>query len=1005
MSILLPIRSRSASLPKVLGASFALVALLGVQSIGALTAFAGAYVTLDSFSGTPGSTINVSGGGWTAGDTVNIFFGPATGTPAAVVTVGSDSSFTASAMVPDMEPQGALAVTAVDTTNSYQAGNSYYVIPLSATVTDSAVSHAPYAVVPVRGTGYAPNEPITISLAGAIASTTADASGSFTGTITIPNVPSTLYHLSATGNLSGATAFDYFWVDAFYPNASPSTYYLMPGAALSFTGSGFASNEVITVTQQGGATTTLSSFTADAAGSFTAAGSFNVPASDNGQTVTFVLTGQTSGQTTSAGVTIGNYYAYASPTSYYLLPGQTETFTGGGFAANEKVDVFAGSNASSTVSLTTDATGSFMNAGSILVPFGSANNIAFTLKGEESRAQAATTIAVGGYFPNLSPSAYYVTPNTSITIAGSGYAPNEGITLSVSGNATTTSATTTAMGTFNAPVTIPFSASGSATITAVGNQSMASGAVSVALAHFYPQITPYSWFVYPGGAISYSGTNFVPGETVTMTTGVGTSAATSTLTADANGNIQTATSTVPYNAVGSFSAHFVGSLSQSPTTISIAVGTLSAYLSADNYSSTQGNTVHITGYSFAPGEVVTVTSGAFSTTTTADANGTTAAVAVTTPYGASSAHITFTGISSGATAAINISLLSFNGFITSTSYYAQPGTSVTISGTGFAPNELVTVGDGLATTTAMATSSGAFMSPLTLPFTSSASITVVATGQTSGATSGLAIALAPFIPQVSPSTYYTLPGTTVTFTGTGFAPSEIVAVKFNDSTVSPVTADTTGAFTYSYMIPFGSTHASISFIGETSGSGVIDTLSLATYSAYITLSNYYGIGGSANTVSGSGFAANEPVTLSFNGVAFASTTANAMGAIAFATHIPYSTPGNKPLSATGAQSGASAGTNFTVAPVYPDFELGAYAGAPGTAVDLIGSNYMPNETVDITTDRTTGTVASFTTDAAGNFNNSSFVIPTSFTGGTLVITAVGEHSLTPLGITYYVTGS
>ena len=44
------------------------------------------------------------------------------------------------------------------------------------------------------------------------------------------------------------------------------------------------------------------------------------------------------------------------------------------------------------------------------------------------------------------------------------------------------------------------------------------------------------------------------------------------------------------------------------------------------------------------------------------------------------------------------------------------------------------------------------------------------------------------------------------------------------------------------------------------------------------------------------------------------------------------------------------------------------------------------------------------TDATGASNNSGYTVPTSFTGGPLVITVSSEHSFDQKSITYYVTG-
>ncbi len=71
---------------------------------------------------------------------------------------------------------------------------------------------------------------------------------------------------------------------------------------------------------------------------------------------------------------------------------------------------------------------------------------------------------------------------------------------------------------------------------------------------------------------------------------------------------------------------------------------------------------------------------------------------------------------------------------------------------------------------------------------------------------------------------------------------------------------------------------------------------------------------------------------------------------------------------------------------------------------MTGAGYLPNETVKITTDRTgSTTVATATTNATGNFA-ASYVIPSNFVQGNLVLTATSNHSFDTKSITFYVTG-
>ncbi len=802
--------------------AFTAIAIIATATlcIGSHAAFAAGYVTLDSFSGNPGSTVTVSGGGWDAGDTVSLYPGD-TKVSLGSATVQDDSTFSLNAIIPLQEPQGPLAIKAIDTTDNAEADNSYYVIPLSPTIHYATASHTPHASVQVSGSGFAANEPVTVSLAGATTTTLADSHGNSTAIITLPFVASGLYTVTATGNDSGVSSNDYFWVDTFYPSLTPTDWYVIPGATTTVTATGYAPNEVVTFAVQDG-------------------------------------------------------------------------------------------NVHSSVAATTTASGSVI-----------------------------------------------------------------------------------------ASIPVPYVA-GKMTVSASGELSQVQSSVSIEVGHLYPTVIPGSWFAYPGGSITFSGSGFIPGEIVTAR--IGTVA--TTTVADAYGTISLQAIGIPYGAKNMVSATFTGAQSASPTTVSIAIGTLSPYLTAASYAVVQGGTAQVQGFSFAPGEPVTVFAGTFSTTTIALADGSTLGVTIPLPYHVSSQVVTFKGTKSKVYASIHLSLQKYKPYLTSSSYYAERGTMVTITGTNYAPNEMVDIFNTVATTTVTTDPNGSFSTGILVPSVTAKNIKVVAKGESTGATSAITIALAAYVPLVEPNTYYALPGTTVTFSGSGYASNESINIIMATSTIATISADSNGTFAYNYPVPYGSSNAVLKFTGSFSKASVTKTIVVGTFSAYIHLSSYYGVSGSPVTIVGNGFAPHENVDITFNGSTIGTAAADATGAILFTQPLPYAASGPVPLTAKGQSSGAFAGATFTVATIYPNFQLGSYAGAPGTSVTFIGSGFMPNEPVGITTDRTgTDAVATFTTDAAGSFNDSSYVLPNDFAEGTLVFTATGTHSLTPKSIVYYVTGA
>lgn len=903
------------------------VVLLGLIALqaGPLTALAAGYLTLSSFSGTPGSVVHVSGGGLPANDAVRIYVGTITGSPVATATTNASGDFGADVTIPLNSPQGALSIIGVDA-SSTQLTNSYYVVPLNPSITVTAPSHAPFATVTVSGTGFGANESVTLELAGATAQATANASGAFSNaTISVPAAPSNLYHLNVTGNQSGARAFEYFWVDALYPSVSPSAYYLLPGQTLTFTGSGFAANETVEIREQN-TSTVLATLTTNASGGFTNAGGFALPASYHGSTRTFVLTGTTSHASASTGMTIGDFFPSVTPSVYWSLPGGPLSFSGSGFAANESVSVYRGTNTTALATFTTDANGSFTNKANIAAPYDAANgSVTYRFVGANSNATAQISISLGSYYPTISPSDYYVQPNANVLVTGSSFAPNETVTINVNGTSTM-STTTDATGHLSAMVKIPFSKSGSATINALGSVSQTQTSVTVTLATFYPSINPSAYYVFPADKITFGGTGFAPNETVTMTVrdGFGAVVASSTTaTTNNSGAFSGVQLTVPFVSSASMNVTFTGSLSGANVVSQITVGARYAYIGSDNYYVTPGTTVHISGSGFAAGESVKVTAGTQSTAATADQTGSITNVAITIPFGS-------------------------NGFIN-----------------------------------------------------------VEAVGQTSKTSAMTSITLAPFSPQVNPDTWYAAPGTRVTFTGTGFAPNETVSITKSSGGSQAVTTNGSGNFTVTATLPYGTgtNTATYTFKGSLTQQTITLPISLAQLFAGVVTSTYWAQGGSPITFTGSGFGANEQVAITFNGQAVTTVTANNSGGFSYSGTVPFAPAGNYTFTLTGQSSGAVATSPFTVAPVYAGVQLAQYASAPGTSITFIGSGYLPNEPINITTDRTGSTVvATFNADASGSFNTPAYTLPADFAEGNLQLTITGTHSFSTNSITYYVTG-
>jgi hypothetical protein len=96
---------------------------------------------------------------------------------------------------------------------------------------------------------------------------------------------------------------------------------------------------------------------------------------------------------------------------------------------------------------------------------------------------------------------------------------------------------------------------------------------------------------------------------------------------------------------------------------------------------------------------------------------------------------------------------------------------------------------------------------------------------------------------------------------------------------------------------------------------------------------------------------------------------------------------------------------MTRAPIYTDLQLASYAGASGESVEFIGHGYVPNDSIELRTDRTgSAPVATWSADAAGDFDFTGYALPADLTEGNLTFTVTGTNSFDTKSIVYYVTG-
>jgi hypothetical protein len=421
-----------------------------------------------------------------------------------------------------------------------------------------------------------------------------------------------------------------------------------------------------------------------------------------------------------------------------------------------------------------------------------------------------------------------------------------------------------------------------------------------------------------------------------------------------------------------------------------------------------GANATVSASGFAPSETVRINFGTASVNTTADSGGNISGVNIPIPtVPAGLQFVSAFGITSGKWGLAYLWVAGFSPAVSPNTWYLLPGQALNFTGTGFAPNETVTLTYNAQTLgTATTNASGGFtLSGITLPLSlHNTQATVTFAGSVSHASLPMTLTIGQLYPSITPSAWYTAPGSVISIAGTGFAPGESVAIVAGSKSAS-TTANSSGAFMLgSFTLPAtGGSSVTLTATGATSDAVATANISLSALSPWLTFSTYWAQGGSALTIFGNGFAGGESVTLKSGSQTLGSATAASNGAFTFAGAVPFAPAGTVTITGTGATSGAVGSGQMQVAPVYTSFTLGSYAVTRGNALEVKGSGYLPNEPVQITTGNTGSTVVlTVNADASGAFDSSSYVIPASTPSGNMTVTAFGTHSFDTKTITMYV---
>ncbi|HWF80446.1 MAG TPA: hypothetical protein VN695_07655 [Streptosporangiaceae bacterium] len=204
----------------------------------------------------------------------------------------------------------------------------------------------------------------------------------------------------------------------------------------------------------------------------------------------------------------------------------------------------------------------------------------------------------------------------------------------------------------------------------------------------------------------------------------------------------------------------------------------------------------------------------------------------------------------------------------------KPGDHVTVNASGFTPGEKVNAYWGRVNGTPAATltagSAGTLsMASVPVGIAPVGPTTLVLVGTKSHATATAPYQMLGLYPSVTMHPWAAKAGSPVTFTGSGFAPSEPILIYLDASGGTPAltaTASSNGTFSVGFVIPFGLKGTQrLTAVGSQSRTSVTSGLDILPYMPSAQASTYDALPGTALTFYGKGFAPNEVVLVYANG--------------------------------------------------------------------------------------------------------------------------------------------
>jgi hypothetical protein len=653
------------------------------------------------------------------------------------------------------------------------------------------------------------------------------------------------------------------------------------------------------------------------------------------------------------------------------------TATAGGFAAGEAVEFsFDGTEIGSCVASVENG----QCAATVVVPAVPAGSYEVSANGADGDSATTSFTVVAGI--SLSHPAGQV--GSTLTATAGGFEPGETIDFTYA-FAPVGSCAAGANGSCSVNLTIPAGPNGPDVVTATGATSGME-----AMATFY-ETGPLSLVLTPstgsGGGFSASASGFVPGESISISY---QDLVFESCNADMTGACSV---TMPYPPAGPPRAVTVTAVGSNSGFQATATFTTLPGLETSPGAGTAGSTLYLGPEGFAAAETVQlvvdgIAVGSCTTGSTGDCP-ITAVVVPSVPAG----NVRVVATDQDGNVASRI-------FAVEPSVALSPqsgpaGTTENATAKGFEPGETVELSYASALVgSCTASSNGSCPVAFAVPAEHAGSYPIAATGQSSGLTADSNFSESPTFtlsPMSGPQ------GSNFVASVLGYAANEVVRVTFDGpvaTLIGSCTADANGDCSTTLVVPTdpGGKYF-LSANGASSGDWSVGSF---TVTPTVTVNPASGSGGQTVTFNVSGFGLVETVDLSMNGTAIGSCAANASGDCTTNVLLPSEPAGTSTITASGATTGLTAVTNFTViAPTVTAVSPNDGKLAAGTSVTINGTNFLSGASVRFgTVTATSVTVVNSTTITAKSPAGTGAVDIT-------VATSQGTSAITPADVFTY----